>query len=86
MFISQSSFRIFRLRYPGWMSTTISRTISAEDAARLREALARPEAVLRVGSQTVVMSESLRHAVIKVVDELVVCLQNIRSVRDSLGG
>ncbi len=52
------------------MSITTSRAISAEDAARLREELARPEAVLRVGSETVVMSESLRHAVIKVIDEL----------------
>lgn len=52
------------------MSTTIRRAISTEDAARLREELSRPEAVLRVGSETVVMSESLRQAVIKVVDEL----------------
>ena len=52
------------------MSTTIRRAISTEDAARLREELSRPEAVLRVGSKTVVMSEPLRQAVIKVVDEL----------------
>lgn len=52
------------------MSTTISHAISAEDAARLREELARPEAVMRVGSEQVVMSEPLRKAVLKVVDEL----------------
>ncbi|HYO19724.1 MAG TPA: helix-turn-helix domain-containing protein [Dermatophilaceae bacterium] len=52
------------------MSTAIGRAISTEDAARLRTELDRPEAVLRVGSQTVVMSESLRQAIIRVVDEL----------------
>ncbi len=52
------------------MSTAIGRPISTEDAARLRAELDRPEAVLRVGSQTVVMSESLRQAIIRVVDEL----------------
>lgn len=52
------------------MSATINRGMSVEDAARLREELARPEAVLRVGSETVIMSEALRRAVINVVDEL----------------
>jgi len=52
------------------MSTTFSRGISADDAARLREELAKPDAVLTVGSKTVVMDESLRRAVIKVIDEL----------------
>jgi len=37
------------------MNTAISRAISAEDAARLREELERPEALLSVGSETVVM-------------------------------
>jgi len=52
------------------MNTAISRAISAEDAARLREELERPEALLSVGSETVVISEPLRSAVIQVVDEL----------------
>ncbi|MFV0462923.1 MAG: helix-turn-helix domain-containing protein [Nostocoides sp.] len=52
------------------MDTTVSPGISADDAARLREGLAQPEAALTVGSETVTMSEPLRQAVLRVVDEL----------------
>ncbi len=51
------------------MNTAISRAISAEDAARLREELERPEALLSVGSRRW-SCEPLRSAVIQVVDEL----------------
>ena len=52
------------------MNTAISPAISAQDAARVRKELERPEALLSVGSETVVMSDPLRRAVIMVVDEL----------------
>lgn len=52
------------------MSTAISRAISAEDAARLREELDKPEVLLRIGSEAVVMSEPLRRAVRRVLEEL----------------
>ena len=52
------------------MNTAISPAISAQDAARVRKELEKPEALLSVGSETVVMSDPLRRAVIMVVDEL----------------
>ncbi len=52
------------------MNIATRRVISAEDAARLRKELDKPEALLSVGSETVVMSDPLRRAVIMVVDEL----------------
>lgn len=52
------------------MRATTSHAISPEDAARLRNELARPEALLRVGSEKVVTSEPLRQAVLKLVNEL----------------
>ncbi len=52
------------------MGTRVSNGMSAADAARLRDELTRPGAALTVGSATVTISESLRQAVIKVIDEL----------------
>lgn len=52
------------------MNTTISHAISADDAERLRAELAQPQAVLTVGSETVVISQPLRQALIRVINEL----------------
>ncbi len=52
------------------MSHTTSPAISSPDAERVRAALVRPGAVLRVGSESLEVSEPLRRAILTVIDEL----------------
>lgn len=52
------------------MDTLTSRDISRDEAAKLREELGKPGAIISVGGEAVVMSDPLRRAVITIVEEL----------------
>lgn len=68
---SKTRFSFLAFCVYAWiMSQTTNQAISSPDAERVRAALIRPGAVLRVGSESLEVTEPFRRAILTVIDEL----------------
>lgn len=63
-------FRFVRFAYAVHVDTLTGRDLSRKEAARLREALAKPGAAITAGDETVAIGDHLRQALSSIVEEL----------------